>query len=242
MVLLQTARTLAHASDGEVVPVRVLFDNGSQRSYLTNSLKTRLGLKPLKKEVVNLNVFGSDSFKRQTCDLVKVKLQGKSNEIFEIIALGFHTICSPLPRAINLYQHRKLQHLDLADCAASDNSGQCESTVDILIGSDFYWDLVLEEIHRQENGLVAMNSKFGWLISGPIKNSSENSNFIHSNLVVQGPSTIPASLDSEYQLEKELGHFWDIESLGIADDTEPTTEVESFPTQISYDFLRGHYK
>ena len=110
---------------------------------MTNSLKTRLGLKPLKKEVVNLNVFGSDSFKRQTCDLVKVKLQGKSNEIFEIIALGFHTIWSPLPRAINLYQY---QHLDLVDCAASDNSGQCESTVDILIGSNFYWDLVLGEI------------------------------------------------------------------------------------------------
>ena len=64
MVLLQIARTYAHAIDGEVVPVRVLFDNGSQRSYLTNSLKTRLGLKPLKKEVVNLNVFGSDSFRR----------------------------------------------------------------------------------------------------------------------------------------------------------------------------------
>ena len=105
MVLLQTARTFAHASDGEAVPVRVLFDNGSQRSYLTNSLKTRLGLKPLKKEIVNLNVFGSDSFRRQTCDLVKVKLQGRSNEMFEIVALGFHTICSSLPRAINLYQY-----------------------------------------------------------------------------------------------------------------------------------------
>lgn len=88
MLLLQTARTYAHALDGEVVPVWMLFDNGSQRSYLTNSLKTRLGLKPLKKEVVNLNV----SFKRQTCDLVKVKLQGKSNEIFEFIAFGFHII------------------------------------------------------------------------------------------------------------------------------------------------------
>ena len=75
----------------------------------------------------------------------------------------------------------KLQHLDLANCAASDNTGQCESTVDILIGCDFYWDLVLGEIDRQENGLVAMNSKFGWLISGLVKNSSKNSNFTHSN-------------------------------------------------------------
>lgn len=112
-----------------------------------------------------------------------------------------------MPRAINLYQYPKLQHLDLADCGATDNPDQYESTVDILIGSDFYWDLVLGEINRQENRLVTMNSKFGWLISGPIKNSSEHGNFTHSNLVVQGPSTIPASLDSEHQLEKELRYF-----------------------------------
>ena len=166
-MLLQTARTYAHTMDGEVVPMRVLFDNGSQRSYLTNSLKTRLDLKPLKKEVVNLNVFGSDSFRRQTYDLVEVKLQGRSNDVIEIVALGFHTICSPLPRGINLYQY-PLQHLDLADCLAnSDNSKHCESTVDI-------------------------------------------------NLL--GPSTIPASLDNESNLERELQHFWDIESLGIVDD------------------------
>ena len=92
MVLLQTARTYAHARDGEVAPVRVLLDNGSQRSYLTNSLKTRLGLKPLKKEIVNLNVFEYDSFRKQICDLVKVKLQCRRNEVIEIIALGFQTM------------------------------------------------------------------------------------------------------------------------------------------------------
>ena len=102
VMLLQTARAYAHATDGEMVPVRVLFDNGSQRSYLTNSLKMRLGLKPLKKEVVNLNVFGSDSFRKQICELVSVKLQGRCNEVVKIVALGFHTICSPLPRAVNL--------------------------------------------------------------------------------------------------------------------------------------------
>ena len=241
-MLLQTARTYAHASDGEMVPVRVLFDNGSQRSYLINSLKTRLSLKPLKKEVINLNVFGNNSFKRQNCDLVKVKLQGKSNEVIEIVALGFHTICSPLPRAINLHQYPYLQHLDLADCqATSHNSEQYESTVDILIGSDFYWDLVLGEINRQKGGLVAMSSKFGWLLSGPVKNSSDISEVTHSNLVVQIPSTIPTSLDNECSLEKELRRFWDIESLGIMNDTEPNTGVENFPSQISYDFLQGHY-
>ena len=96
-MLLQTARTYAHATDGEMVPARVLFHNGSQRSYLTNSLKTRLSLKSLKKEVVNLNVFGNDSFGKQKCDLVKVKLQGKSNKVIEIVV----QVPSTLPTSLN---------------------------------------------------------------------------------------------------------------------------------------------
>ena len=32
-VMLQTARTQAYAETGERIPVRVLFDSGSQKSY-----------------------------------------------------------------------------------------------------------------------------------------------------------------------------------------------------------------
>ena len=97
---------------------------------------------------------------------------------------------------------------------------------------------MLGEICRQQSGLVAMSSKFGWLVSGPIKNSGENSTVTHSNLVVQGPS----SLDSECTLEKELRRFWDIESLGILDDALSEPGTERFPSQISYDFLQGCYR
>ena len=121
VVLLQTAQTYAYASNGEMVPVRVLFDNGSQRSYLTNSLKIRLGLKPQRKEVVNLNVFGNNGFKRQTCDLVTIKLQTKESEDIQLTALAFHTICSSLPRAVNIHQYPSLQSLDLADCLTTND-------------------------------------------------------------------------------------------------------------------------
>ena len=77
-----------------MVPVRVLFDNGSQRSYLTNSLKIRLGLKPQRKEVVNLNVFGNNGCKRQTCDLVTIKLQTKESEDIQLTALAFQLTTS----------------------------------------------------------------------------------------------------------------------------------------------------
>ena len=243
MVLLQTAQTYAHATNGEKVPVRVLFDSGSQRSYLTNQLKMRLGLKPLKKEVVNLNVFGSEGFKRQACDLVTVRLHTKVQEDVELTALAFHTICSPLPRAVNIHQYPSLRELELADSLPpSGMARNHNSEIDVLIGSDFYWDLVVGEVKRQENGLVAISSKFGWLISGPIRDAGEDKIVTHCNLVLQGLSTEPATVDKEDKLEMELRRFWDIESLGIVDEPSSDEVMESFPAQISFDFLQGRYK
>ena len=48
-ILLQTAHAMMVCAtpDGPSVPVRVLFDNGSQLSYVTVTLQRQLGLKPV---------------------------------------------------------------------------------------------------------------------------------------------------------------------------------------------------
>ena len=62
-VLLQTAATYAQGlNDSSPVPVRILLDNGSQRSYVTTALKERLKLAALKTETLNPNTFGDDRF------------------------------------------------------------------------------------------------------------------------------------------------------------------------------------
>ena len=59
LVLLQTARAVAtNGVKSRIENVRILFDNGSQRSYITDSLRTRLGLSPVRKKKLNLNTFG----------------------------------------------------------------------------------------------------------------------------------------------------------------------------------------
>ena len=45
-VLLQTACTYAYMNYEELMPVRILMNNGSQRSYISNQLKSRLKLNP----------------------------------------------------------------------------------------------------------------------------------------------------------------------------------------------------
>ena len=47
------------------------------------------------------------------------------------------------------------------------NGHDTNSDIDILIGSDYYFDFILGNIVRGDGGLVAVESEFGWLVSGP---------------------------------------------------------------------------
>ena len=64
-VLLQTAKAMAFNEDNsKSTQVRILFDNGSQRSYVTSDLKSRLNLNPIKTETLHLNTFGGSTFRK----------------------------------------------------------------------------------------------------------------------------------------------------------------------------------
>ena len=114
-VLLQTAVTYAQAMNGSnPIPMLVLLDSGSQRSYITNSLKKRLSLVPMKTETLNLNTFGDEHFTKQRCDMVQLSLKGKSGNR-RITALCFVNICSPSTTTVDLGRYPHLQGLRLSD-------------------------------------------------------------------------------------------------------------------------------
>ena len=54
-------------------------------------------------------------------------------------------------------------------CLELANSFNCSTQqIDILIGSDYYYDFISGEVVRGETGPVAVGSKLGWLLSGPV--------------------------------------------------------------------------
>ena len=58
-VLLPTAKAVATNEDqNKSMTVRILFDGGSQRSYITDNVSKKLGLKSAKTETLPLNTFG----------------------------------------------------------------------------------------------------------------------------------------------------------------------------------------
>ena len=55
-VLLQTAKAQAYNEDGSTsVKVRILFDNGSQRTYITNNLQRKLGETSTQENITQIN-------------------------------------------------------------------------------------------------------------------------------------------------------------------------------------------
>ena len=229
-VLLQTARTHACSVDGiELLPVRVLFDGGSERSYVTTHLKERLHLKPLKREILNLNTFGTEQYQKKGCDLVKIILKGQDGTNIKVEALTFPTICAPPATAVQPYWDAELERLELADHTDTDGP----DSIDVLIGSDHYWDIVTGDVVRGD-GPVAVHSKLGWLLSGPLQ---QNPPHVISNLALQGPYSTPTQ-GSQDELIGNLQRFWDTESLGITEQSSADNEFEAI---IRYDGLESRY-
>ena len=165
-ILLQTARGVASNESGsKKVGICLLLDSGSQRSYLTKSLKNKLSLSIIKKEKLYLNTFGSSQFKSEQCEIVRVWLTkpGKEGAII-IDALSFPTICTPLPTMMDINKYQCLADLDLADDFSEESDD-----IDLLVGSDFYWTIATGEVLCTNGGPTAMSSKLGWLLSGPLE-------------------------------------------------------------------------
>jgi len=81
-VLLQTARTTVYnlGDPANSKEVRIILDTGSQRSYITESVKEHLSLVPVGTETMIINTFGVENQYRQVCDIVN----GQSSKVSQL--------------------------------------------------------------------------------------------------------------------------------------------------------------
>ena len=230
-VLLQTASAIARNKDStKSTRVKILFDNGSQRSYVTDNLKSRLDLKSTKKEMLHLNTFGAKTFQKQKCDVLTLFLEDVNEETSKVFVLSFPTICSTLPSHVDANNYPHLHGLKLADYSNSEDS------IDVLIGSDHYWDLVTSEIVRGDFGPTAVNSKFSWLLSGQ-KESVINQETTMTNLTTAGKSNSLFDYTQD-ALVDTLKQFWETESIGIKEVSEIMESQDGFNKQVHFNGQR----
>ena len=102
-----------------------------------------------------------------------------------------------------------LQKLDLADYSNSTS----HDSIDVLVGSDYYWSIVKGEVVKVEVELMAVNSKIGWLISGPT-NECPSEDASHTQLAISIPHVAPYDMTEDDQLQSTLKMFWETDSFG----------------------------
>ncbi|XP_063993929.1 uncharacterized protein LOC135171374 [Diachasmimorpha longicaudata] len=216
LVLLATARARASTPSGFSQPTRILIDQGSELSFISESLVKLLQLQR-KAAVINPIGIGSTDSGR-TRGLVSVTLHSNFDSQFvKIRAHILGKLTAKLPSiSCESPSIGELQHLQLADPSFG-KSGP----IDVIIGADFYGQIIGDQVIKStDNQLVGQNTIFGWIISGSVCCSGYSTK-VSLTAVRETPNE---------QLLALLKKFWTQEELPAQSNT-PLTQEELECTQ-----------
>ena len=115
--------------------------------------------------------------------MVQLSLKGRDGSR-KIEALCFPSLCLPLTTTIDISLYPHLLDLQLSDLNFLEGR-QSDSSIDILIGSDCYFDILTGEIVRGESGPVAINSELRWVVSGPTNDMASGSGTSSVDLLIE---------------------------------------------------------
>lgn len=209
-IFLQTAKAVIYKPGSPRVrsQVRLLLDSGSQRTYVTTQVKEELGLLSEGRQFILIKTFGSTEERTQTVDIVHFSAETEQGHEIQLLAYVVPLICEPLQSqaiAQAASSHRHLSGIKLADYSTGDE----DVNVDILVGSDQYWNLVTGEVKRGEEGPTAMHTRLGWVLSGPTNGKIEQvrqySNLVSTHVMKSAVQPLSNPGDS---LEGDLQKFW----------------------------------
>ncbi|XP_075534040.1 uncharacterized protein LOC142567746 [Dermacentor variabilis] len=221
-VLLQTARAYAEGQHNSAL-VRMLLDGGSQRTFVRQDVSRRLNLRVIGGEKLAIYAFGSERpSEERRCHRVECWLRNwRNNTRVRIEALEVPEICGDLlpPPDDSTASIAREQDLQLADTLP--DGYHPGVGVELLIGADHYWDIATGNVKRLGEKLVAMETAFGWTLQGT-ESTSSVATFLSSTGVMRvGVTTAPD------EISRQLRSFWELEHLGIVNDTQLTAKEDS---------------
>ncbi|XP_015118495.1 uncharacterized protein LOC107042118 [Diachasma alloeum] len=163
-VLLATARVTVKSPRGFSSRARVLIDQGSEVSFISEKLVNQLHLsrKSTTLELIGIGGVNSGSTRR----LVSVTLQTiNGNQQVQISAHILEKLTAILPSfscaSANI---GSLENLQLAD-----QQYLKPGPIDIIIGADNYGRIIRDEVVKsKQSKVVGQRTVFGWILSGPI--------------------------------------------------------------------------
>ena len=251
-VLMQTALVdVANPKTAEETTVRLFLDSGSHRSYVTQALAEKLDLKEEGEQDIHLITFGSTTPKRVSTKYTTLNVKLKNGKHLQIMANIVPVISGALHRKpLITLQSERVQDILGSVQLADDIPTKSESApIELLIGNDYYLDIVHGEKIKVQDGLYLLSSKLGWILSGrlhDIDNEQETNMLILSYDSNVGSTQVFTSIDSSLPTSsKDLDDFWNIESIGIVDKYDKSNDdiaMDKFKSTLQFDEGRYHVK
>ncbi|KAJ8914911.1 hypothetical protein NQ315_016065 [Exocentrus adspersus] len=206
---LQTLIVKVYAKDNSRL-VRAMIDTGSQRSYISKQVASEMGYESKGSEQIIHALFGGESTNVIQHEIYKVQLKSlEETYACKFDALDQAVICNSVLCIGDGPWTKELAELniDLSDTQAG--------PIEILLGSDIAGNLFTGKQHQLSCGLVAMETKLGWVLMGKI---TREVNYIarSSNMTI-----------SSLFCKNDLSILWNLDVLGIKDPIEKKTKEKA---------------
>ncbi|UYV62862.1 hypothetical protein LAZ67_2002175 [Cordylochernes scorpioides] len=189
--------------------VRVLLDSGSQTSYIRRSLAKELDLPKVGEVKLNKFLFGGQTTGEKAHSIFYFQLdnvdEGKS---FKMEALEETIICGDISSIETGPRQWELDERGITLTKVDNN----KTEIDILIGGDYYGQLLTGKVEQLAGGLTAIQTVLGWTLIG--NTSSER------------PETSAQMVLTLLATQQGVTSLWELETIGIRDPTEVISKKE----------------
>ncbi|XP_061717738.1 uncharacterized protein LOC133525496 [Cydia pomonella] len=245
--VLQTA--IAKVSHGDKQQddkvFRILLDNGSQRSYVTNKVADILSLAQLDNNTLSVFTFMADRPNEIESPVVRLDLNTRTNNKTSIYANVVTRITNSVPSIPVEIEGLNIKEITPKTVILADDFSMGDQ-VDILIGNDYYDSLMSGARIKVLDNLYLVESIFGWVWSGRYKPDRKRYDQLSVLTYFQSSIELNGLCKPDLPLHKDdLRKLWDLESIGIMD--SPTTSrddeaITQFNATTKYYDNRYHVK
>ena len=211
-ILLQTAQlTVGNCSTGgKKMNCKVIFDSGSQRTHITKRVARMINAPVHREEMLQINGVGGIRTKPKNYDVIEFELTKTNFDCrSKMQGIVVEKICTPLQGRYVIGRVESFAHLKNLPLADDDIELKTQE-VEILVGLDYYYDVICGDVIRGDKGPVAVKSMFGYILSGSLTQVN--------NVEAKMMTSLRIEHISNEELFNEVKKFWEIEAIGIKDD------------------------